>query len=156
MEHSKTWLLMRDIASIEEAGKEVTSELLNQTTLMSFDFIGSRYLTPATQPHQQTHIPSVYDHDTSHPYDTCLSSFPMHSFLHVSHSYCQGITPSNSKGGLPAPEARARVREGGIRDEIDPSPSRSKSSQDKAEPRTAELTQLPEVVEGRARLGGPT
>ena len=69
---------------------------------------------------------------------------------------CQGITPSNSKGGLPAPEARARAEEGGIRDEIDPSPSQLESSQDKAEPQTAELTQLPEVVEGRARPGGPT
>ena len=69
---------------------------------------------------------------------------------------CQGITPSNSKGGLPAPEAGAHAEEGGIRDEIDPSPSRSKSSQDKAEPQTAELTQRPKVVEGRARPGGPT
>ena len=69
---------------------------------------------------------------------------------------CQGITPSNSKGGLPAPEAGARAEEEGIRDKIDLSPSRSKSLQDKAEPQTAKLTQLPEVVEGRARPGGPT
>ena len=69
---------------------------------------------------------------------------------------CQGITPSNSKGGLPAPEAGTRAEEGGVRDEIDPSPSRLKSLQDKAEPQTAKLTQLPEVVEGRARPGGPT
>ena len=71
-------------------------------------------------------------------------------------TWCQGITPSNSKGGLPAPEAGTRAEEGGVRDEIDPSPSQLKSSQDKAEPQTAELTQLPEVVEGRARPGGPT
>ena len=63
-------------------------------------------------------------------------------------SLCQGITPSNSKGGLPAPEAGARAEEEGVRDEIDPSPSQSKSSQDKAEPQTAELTQRPEGVEG--------
>ena len=69
---------------------------------------------------------------------------------------CQGITPSNSKGGLPAPEAGAYARKGGVRDKIDLSPSQSECSQDKAEPQTAELTQLPEVVEGRARPGGPT
>ena len=28
----------------------------------------------------------------------------------VHSELCQGITPSNSKGGLPAPEARARAR----------------------------------------------
>ena len=69
---------------------------------------------------------------------------------------CQGITPSNSKGGLPAPEAGARTQEGGVRAKIDLAPSRSGDSQDKAEPQTAELTQLPEVVEGRVRPGGPT
>ena len=65
---------------------------------------------------------------------------------------CQGITPSNSKGGLPAPEARARAEEGGVRDEIDPSPSRLKSSQDKAEPQAVGLTQPPrESREERTR-----
>ena len=44
---------------------------------------------------------------------------------------CQGVTPSNFKGGLPAPEARAYAEEGGIRDEIDPSPSRSKARKTK-------------------------
>ena len=43
------------------------------------------------RPHQQTHIPSVHDHDTSRhnkcPYDTCPFPFPMHSFPHVSHLY---------------------------------------------------------------------
>ena len=78
-------------------------------------------------------------------------------FLFIEHEggNCQGITPSNSKGGLPAPEARARTEEGGIRDEIDPSPSRLKSSQDKAGPQTAELTQLPKGVEGRADQEAP-
>ena len=33
----------------------------------------------------------------------------------VQDDTCQGITPSNSKGGLPAPEAGARTQEGGIR-----------------------------------------
>ena len=56
---------------------------------------------------------------------------------------CQGITPSNSKGGLPAPEAGARVEEEGVRDEIDPSPSRSEDLQDKAEPQAVGLTQPP-------------
>ena len=31
---------------------------------------------------------------------------------------CQGVTPSNSKGGLPAPEAKAHVQEGGIEAEL--------------------------------------
>ena len=31
---------------------------------------------------------------------------------------CQEITPSNSKGGLPAPEAEARVQEGGVEAEL--------------------------------------
>ena len=69
---------------------------------------------------------------------------------------CQGITPSNSKGGLPAPEAGACAQEGGVGAKIDLAPSQSGDSQDKAEPQTAELTQLPEVVEGRVRPGGPT
>ena len=30
---------------------------------------------------------------------------------------CQGVTPSNSKGGLPAPEARAHTQEGGVKAE---------------------------------------
>ena len=68
------------------------------------------------------------------------------------HPLCQGITPSNSKGGLPAPEAGARAEKGGIRDEIDPSPSQSKSSQDKAEPQAVGLTQPPrESREERTR-----
>ena len=56
---------------------------------------------------------------------------------------CQGITPSNSKGGLPAPEAGARAEEEGIRDKIDLSPSRSEDLQDKAEPQAVGLTQPP-------------
>ena len=48
---------------------------------------------------------------------------------------CQGITPSNFKGGLPAPEAGACVQEGGVRAKINLTPSRSGGSQDKAEPR---------------------
>ena len=31
---------------------------------------------------------------------------------------CQGITPSNSKGGLPAPEAEACTQQGGIEAEL--------------------------------------
>ena len=57
--------------------------------------------------------------------------------------HCQGITPSNSKGGLPAPEAGARAEEGGIRDNIDLSPSRSKSSQDKAETQSNRVNSAP-------------
>ena len=58
-------------------------------------------------------------------------------------SYCQGITPSNSKGGLPAPEAGAHAEEGGIRDEIDPSPSRSRGSRDKAETQSNQVNSVP-------------
>ena len=53
----------------------------------------------------------------------------VHHFI----SPCQGVTPSNSKGGLPAPEAGVHVQEGGIEGRIDSAPSQSKSSQDKAE-----------------------
>ena len=59
------------------------------------------------------------------------TKLPDHISVHQPH--CQGITPSNSKGGLPAPEAGAHAEEGGIRDEVDLSPSRSVDSQDKAE-----------------------
>ena len=45
------------------------------------------------------------------------------------------LPPSNSKGGLPAPEARAHAQEGGVRVKIDLTPSRSGGLQDKAEPR---------------------
>ena len=47
---------------------------------------------------------------------------------------CQGVTPSNSKGGLPAPEARARAQEGGVGAKIDLASSRLEDLQDKAEP----------------------
>ena len=33
-------------------------------------------------------------------------------------SKCQGVTPSNSKGGLPAPEAEARAQEGDVEAEL--------------------------------------
>ena len=56
---------------------------------------------------------------------------------------CQGITPSNSKGGLSAPEAGAHAEEGGIRDEIDPSPSRSGDLQDKAETQSSRVNSAP-------------
>ena len=32
--------------------------------------------------------------------------------------WCQGVTPSNYKGGLPAPEAGAHTQEGGIEAEL--------------------------------------
>ena len=63
--------------------------------------------------------------------------------------------PTPREAYLPQRPERTQ-KEGGIRDEIDPSPSRSKSSQDKAEPQTAELTQRPEGVEEGARPGDPT
>ena len=56
-------------------------------------------------------------------------------YLGIQDTDCQGITPSSSKGGLPAPEAGARAQEGGIRAKIDLTPSQSGGSQDKAEPR---------------------
>ena len=68
---------------------------------------------------------------------------------------CQGITPSNSKGGLPAPEAGARAEEEGVRDEIDPSPSRSEDSQDKAETSSSRVNPTTEGVEGRADQEAP-
>ena len=65
MERSKTRLLMRDITSIEEVGRKVTSELLNQTTPTSFGFIGSRNRTTATQPRQQP-TPPLFTITTYH------------------------------------------------------------------------------------------
>ena len=73
----------------------------------------------------------------------------------LGHNKCQGVTPSNSKVDLPAPEAGARAERGGVRDEIDPSPSRSEGSQDKAGPQAVGLTQPPRESKRRARPGGP-
>ena len=91
MERSKTRLLTRDIASIEEVGDEVTSELLSQTIPTPFGFIGSEYPTFAMRPCLQTHIPSIHNHDTSchshAPMIHALLLFPMHSDSFVSHLY---------------------------------------------------------------------
>ena len=57
--------------------------------------------------------------------------------------FCQGITPSNSKGGLPAPEAGARAQEGGVGAKIDLAPSRSEDSQDKAETQSSRVDSAP-------------
>ena len=43
---------------------------------------------------------------------------------------CQGITPSNSKGGLPAPEAGVHAQEEGVRAKINLTPSWSVSGHD--------------------------
>ena len=76
---------------MEEADREVTSELLNQTTSMSFGFIGSRNWTTATQPRQQPTSPpfmiTTHHATITPPYDTCPFLFPMHSIFHVSHLY---------------------------------------------------------------------
>ena len=52
-------------------------------TLTTFGFIGSRDQTTTTHPHQQTHIPPIHDHDTSHhnnaPMIHVFPLFPMHS-----------------------------------------------------------------------------
>ena len=91
MERSKTRLLTRDIASKEEASREVTSELLSQTTPTPFSFIGSRGSDDRHTTTSATHIPSVHDHDISRHNNTpmihAFLPFPMHSFLHVSHLY---------------------------------------------------------------------
>ena len=75
MERSKTQLLTRDIASIGEAGRKVTSELLSQTTPAPFGFIGSRGSDNCHTITSATHIPSIHDHDTS-----CHDNAPM---IHV-------------------------------------------------------------------------
>ena len=50
---------------------------------MTFSFIGSEHRTSATRPRQQTHIPSVHDHDISRH-----NNAPMiHASLPVSHLY---------------------------------------------------------------------
>ena len=91
MERSKTRLLTRDIASIEEIGREETSELLSKTIPTPFGFIGStklgdRHTSTSANPHNP-----VYDHDISchnnAPMIHALFFLPMHSFLHVSPLY---------------------------------------------------------------------
>ena len=57
---------------------------------------------------------------------------------------CQGITPSNSKGGLPAPEARARAHK------------RERLQAEQAQQVTREAYKTKQRVEERARPGGPT
>ena len=42
----------------------------------------------------------------------------VHSSQCAHHGGCQGVTPSNSKGGLPAPEAKARTQEGSVKAEL--------------------------------------
>ena len=83
MERSKTRLLMRDIARIEEASRKVTSELLSQTTPMPFGFIGSRGSDGRHTPTSATHIPSVHDHNISRH-----NNAPMiHASLPLSHAF---------------------------------------------------------------------
>ena len=68
---------------------------------------------------------------------------------------CQGITPSNSKGGLPAPEAGARAQKG---NDYKPSKLSKQSEELSRQSRTSSSRVNPttEGVEGRARPGGPT
>ena len=56
---------------------------------------------------------------------------------------CQGVTPSNSKGGLPAPEARAHAQEGGIDGQVDSAPSWLEGLRDKAESLEKSQTRRP-------------
>ena len=60
-------------------------------TPTAVSFIGLEDQTPATQPRQQTHIPSVHNHDTSRhnkvPMIYAFLLFPMRSFFHVSYLY---------------------------------------------------------------------
>ena len=82
MERSKTRLLTRDIASIGEAGRRVTSELLTQTTPVAFGFIGSGASDIRHTTTSATHIPSVHDHDKLRH-----NNAPMiHAFL-LSHAF---------------------------------------------------------------------
>ena len=80
--------LTRDIASLEEAGREVTSKLLSQTTPTSFSFIGSRNQTTATQPCQQPTSPPFMittRHATITPLWYMLSSLSHAFSFYVSH-----------------------------------------------------------------------
>ena len=54
-----------------------------------------------------------------------------------------GSNPLQLQGRPTCPRGQSARREGGIRDEIDPSPSRSEDLQDKAEPQAVGLTQPP-------------
>ena len=63
-------------------GEIVTSKLLDQTTPTSISFIGSRGNPYATHPCQQTHIPSVHNHNISHHNNAPMihASFFSHAF----------------------------------------------------------------------------
>ena len=91
MECSKTRLLIRDIASIEEAGGKVTSELLSKTTSATFGLIGSRgsdhrHTSWSADPHNPVHDHDISRHNNA-PMIHALLLFPMHLFPHVSHLY---------------------------------------------------------------------
>ena len=90
MERSKVRLLMRDIAVKGVVDWKVTSKLLDQSTLTTISFIGSRRSPHIICPRQQTHTPPVHDHNISRhdstPYDTCLLLFPcIHFFMFHIH-----------------------------------------------------------------------
>ena len=63
--------------------------------------------------------------------------------IRILQDECQGITPSNSKVGLPAPEARARAHK------------RERLQAEQAQPAIREARETKQRVERRARPGGP-
>ena len=80
----------------------------------------------------------VWEHKFQRPN---THSFPI-ACLQCWHIVRESPPPTPREAYLPQRPERTQ-KEGGIRDEIDPSPSRSKSSRDKAEPQAVGLTQPP-------------
>ena len=103
MEHSKVQLLTRDIASRGSSRLEGNKQVVGPNNSNIHWLYRIKRNRHDTHPCQQTHIPSVHDHDTSHhnniPIIHVFSSFPcIHLFMfHI----CMSLPLLFSLHGLP-------------------------------------------------------
>ena len=87
MEHSKVWLLMRDIVSKGSSRRGSNKQVVKQNCSDSHQIYRIKRIRHTTHPRQQTHIPSIHDHITIMPLWYMHSSFS-HAFIsYVSHLY---------------------------------------------------------------------
>ena len=92
MERLKVRLLTRDIASRGRSWRKGNKQVVEPKRLQLPSVLKDhKDRTTTTHPRQQTHIPSVHNHDVSchnnAPMIHAPLPFPMHSFLHVSYLY---------------------------------------------------------------------
>ena len=84
-------LLTKDIASKGEDQEERDKQVVEPNDSNSLRLYRIKRIKHATRPHQQTHISSIHDHNTSRhnnvPMIHALLPFPMPSFLHVLQLY---------------------------------------------------------------------